>query len=104
MRSTVHLYRSRHAFSCERYIVSKKPKITIGTSENVRIAGTCVAPAKLTNAPTRVRHHVLQGVLLLARRLIMPCSRFKCAITAGLSPDQKFLFSPALITSTLPPI
>src|SRR5262249_60732869 len=79
------VYRSRYDFSQVRYIVSMKPKITTGTSAKVTTRGSCVTPARLRNALVRVRHQVLQEALLVARRLIMPCSKVMCAVTAGVA-------------------
>jgi hypothetical protein len=61
-----------------RYIPSRHPKITTGTSANGTIPDACVAPAKPSSADTMTKHHVLQDALLLVR----------CATAAGLSAGQ----------------
>src|SRR5689334_1539319 len=60
-----------------------KPNTMTGTSATVIRLGLCVEPARLSRAATIDRHHVLQDALVLARRLMMPCSRLIWAVVAG---------------------
>src|SRR5271166_959824 len=49
----------------------------------------CAAPESPRRAATRVRHHVLQDALLSERRLMMPCNKVICEVTAGLSAGER---------------
>ena len=51
-------------------------------SAKVAIAGLRVAPARLKSAPTSARHHVLQEDELFASRLMIPCNKLICVVTA----------------------